>query len=139
MQITIETQVKAPVETVWAAWTTPADIRQWNAANNDWHTPDARIDLRVGGSFSYRMEAKDGSMGFDFCGEFTAVSEYQTIEFVMDDDRSVRVDFLESDDGVTVRETFEAESENEAELQRQGWQAILHNFARHLESRARLA
>lgn len=134
MKISIETVVNAPVDSVWRAWTTPDDIVQWNAANVEWHTPNATIDLRAGGSFNYRMEAKDGSMGFDFTGRFTKVVENHVIEFVMDDDRVVMVEFVTAANGVTVRETFDAESENEAEMQRQGWQAILNNFAKHVES-----
>ena len=108
---------------------------QWNAASEDWHTPSAEVDLRVGGQFSYRMEAKDQSMGFDFSGTFTKVVEQETIEYLMEDDRSVLVEFVSNNDAVTVRETFDAESENSGEQQRQGWQAILNNFTKHVESK----
>lgn len=135
MKITVETTVDAPMDAVWRAWTTPADIMQWNAASDDWHTTAADNDLRVGGRFSSRMEAKDGSMGFDFEGTYTKIVEHEVIEYVMDDDRAVTVVFLAEDDGVTVRETFDAESTNEGEMQRQGWQAILDNFARHVEQK----
>ncbi len=136
MRITIEANVAAPVEAVWTAWTSPADIQQWNAASDDWHCPGAEIDLRPGGTFSYRMEAKDGSMGFDLEGTFTKVVPYERIEFALEDGRLVAVEFAESDASVTVRESFEAESTNSAEQQRQGWQAILDTFARHVEAQS---
>ena len=134
MKITIETTVAAPIEKVWRAWTTPEDIQCWNAASEEWHCPSAEIDLRPGGHFSYRMEAKDGSMGFDFSGTFVRVVPNEVIEFSLDDDRSVVVEFLEEDHAVTVRETFEAETVHAAEQQRQGWQAILERFAKHVQS-----
>ena len=133
MKITIETEVAAPLDRVWRSWTTPENIQQWNAATADWHCPKAAIDLREGGQFCYRMEAKDGSMAFDFGGDFTQVVPRQLIEYVMEDQRSVQVEFIANGETVTVRETFEAESENSGEQQRQGWQAILENFARHTE------
>ncbi len=135
MKITVEITVKAPIETVWQAWTTPEDIMQWNAASDDWHTPAAAVDLREGGRFSSRMEARDGSVGFDFEGTFTRVEPSRFIEYTMDDGRPVSIQFIDQPGGVTVRETFEAETEHDAEMQRQGWQAILDNFARHAESR----
>lgn len=137
MQITIETLVHAPVEAVWRAWTTPADIVQWNAASDDWHTTQATVDLRVGGSFSSRMEAKDGSMGFDFAGTYTRIDEHQRIECGFGD-RKLHVEFITGPAGVTVRETFDAENVHSAEQQRQGWQAILDRFARHVESQVSL-
>lgn len=131
MHITIETTIAAPIEAVWHAWTTPADIVQWNAASADWHTTRASVDLRVGGAFSSRMEAKDGSMGFDFAGTYTQVVPHQLLvaEF---GGRSLRVAFLVGPNGVTVQETFEAETIHTEEEQRAGWQAILDNFARHV-------
>lgn len=134
MKITIETTIAAPVEAVWKAWTTPEDIVQWNAASDDWHTTAASVDLRVGGGFSSRMEAKDGSMGFDFAGTYTAVRENELIECAFGD-RGMRVEFIPGEGFVTARETFDAESENSIEQQRAGWQAILDNFARHVETR----
>lgn len=133
MLITVETLVRAPVAAVWKAWTTPEDIVQWNTASPDWHTTRASVDLRVGGQFSSRMEAKDGSMGFDFAGEYTEVVDQQLLVAVFGD-RSLRVEFLPGEAGVTVRETFEAETTFPPEQQRQGWQAILSNFARHVEA-----
>jgi uncharacterized protein YndB with AHSA1/START domain len=135
MRITIEVNVAAPIKEVWKAWTSPADIQQWNAASEDWHCPSAEIDLSLGGKSSYRMEAKDGSMGFDLDGTFTKVVPYELIEFALEDERLVAVEFTESDESVTVRESFDAESTNSGEQQRQGWQAILDRFARHVEVR----
>ena len=134
MKITVEITVDAPVDAVWRAWTTPYDIVQWNTASEDWHTTRADVDLRVGGSFSSRMEAKDGSMGFDFAGTYTAVIPHTLIECSLGD-RSLRVEFSEGASGVTVRETFDAEPTHSIEQQRDGWQAILNNFARHVEGR----
>jgi uncharacterized protein YndB with AHSA1/START domain len=134
MKITVETTVTAPIEDVWRAWTTPDDIMQWNAASDDWHTTNATVDLRVGGIFSSRMEAKDGSMGFDFAGTYTKIVHHELIEYSLEDGRVVLVEFAAGHNGVTVRETFDAESANAAEQQRQGWQAILNNFARHVEA-----
>jgi len=134
MKITVETTVAAPIETVWRAWTTPDDIVHWNAASDDWRTTAASVDLRVGGTFSSRMEAKDGSMGFDFAGTYTEIVPRERIAYAMDDGRTVVVDFAAEEGGVRVRETFDAESTNPVELQRQGWQAILGNFARYVEA-----
>jgi uncharacterized protein YndB with AHSA1/START domain len=131
MQITIETTIPAPVEAVWRAWTTPADIVQWNTASPDWHTPRATVDLREGGSFTSRMEARDGSMGFDFAGTYTRIVPHQLIECSFGD-RALRVEFVAGPAGVTVRETFDAETTHSIEQQREGWQAILDNFARHV-------
>ena len=136
MTITIETTVRAPLAEVWRAWTTPADIMRWNTASDDWHTPAAELELREGGSFSYRMAARDGSMEFDFAGTFTKVEEHALIEFDLGDGRPVRVEFAAEGEAVQVRETFEAEDEHSGEQQRQGWQAILDNFKRHVEGRA---
>jgi uncharacterized protein YndB with AHSA1/START domain len=134
MKITVETTVAAPVEDVWRAWTTPDDIKRWNAASDDWHTTAAAVDLRVGGAFSSRMEAKDGSFGFDFAGAYTAVVPHERIEFTFGD-RAAVVEFIPTDGGVLVRETFDAEDEHPVEMQRAGWQAILDRFARHAEGR----
>jgi len=133
MNITIEALVAAPLAEVWRAWTTPADIVRWNAASDDWHTTAASVDLRVGGTFSSRMEAKDGSMGFDFEGTYTEVVPQERIAYALADGRTVVVDFVAEAGGVRVSEAFDAEGENPIELQRQGWQAILDRFARHVE------
>lgn len=134
MKITIETTVAAPVEEVWRAWTTPADIKQWNAASDDWHTTASTVDLRDGGTFSSRMEAKDGSFGFDFAGTYTKVVPHSRIEMAFGE-RTAIVEFLSEGQKVVVRETFDAEATHSVEQQRQGWQAILDRFARHVESR----
>ena len=136
MRITVETIVKASVPQVWQAWNNPDDIVRWNAASDDWHTTRSTVDLREGGAFSARMEARDGSMGFDFAGTYTRVEPQRLIEYVMDDQRAVTVEFSEEAGGVRVRETFDAENTFSADQQRQGWQAILDNFARHVEAKA---
>jgi uncharacterized protein YndB with AHSA1/START domain len=131
-KITVETAVRAPVAAVWQAYTTPEDIIQWNAASDDWHTTAATVDLREGGSFSSRMAAKDGSMAFDFAGTYTRIEPHRLIEYAFGD-RTGRVEFAPG----KVRVTFDAESQNPIEQQRAGWQAILDNFARHVEARHR--
>lgn len=133
MKITVETTIAAPIEQVWRAYITPEDIVQWNAASDDWHTTAATVDLRVGGAFSSRMEAKDGSMGFDFAGVYTRIVEHELIEYSFGD-RTAQVEFADGPDGVKVRVTFDSEESNPIELQRDGWQAILNNFARHVEA-----
>lgn len=107
---------------------------QWNNASDDWHTPSATMDLREGGTFTARMEAKDKSFGFDFGGTFTKVVQQKTIEYTMGDGRKVSVNFKEQDGSTHVVETFDAESENSIEMQQQGWQAILNNFKKHVEA-----
>jgi uncharacterized protein YndB with AHSA1/START domain len=134
MKITVETTVKAPIEEVWRAWTTPADIKQWNAASDDWHTTASTVDLRVGGAFSSRMEAKDGSFGFDFAGTYTKIVPLRVIEMEFGG-RAAIVEFISQGEGVVVRETFDAEETHSIDQQRQGWQAILTRFARHVETR----
>ena len=133
MKITVEARVKAGLNAVWTAWNSPADIKRWNAASEDWHTTQSSVDLRKGGKFSSRMEAKDGSAGFDFEGTYTQVVPRKLIEYRMSDGREVKVEFAEAGGAVLVKETFDAESQNPPEMQRQGWQAILDNFARHVE------
>jgi len=134
MKITVDTIVKAPVAEVWKAYTTPDDIKQWNTASADWHTTQSTVDLREGGAFSSRMEAKDGSFGFDFVGTYTRIVSNQLIEYSFGD-RLCGVEFVTGANDVTVRVTFDAETENPVEQQRQGWQAILNNFAKHVEAR----
>lgn len=135
MKITVESVVRAPMDAVWSAYTTPDDIVVWNAASSDWHTVKATLDLRAGGKFSSRMEAKDGSAGFDFEGTYTHVVPHQRIEYVMADQRAVVVEFLPEGEAVRVRVTFDAETVHSEELQRGGWQAILDNFAKHVEAK----
>jgi len=133
IKITVQTSIDKPIETVWKCWTTPADIKKWNAASDDWHTTNAKNDIQTGGNFSYRMEAKDGSVGFDFDGTYTKVIDYKTIEYAMADGREATVVFSERDNLTELMETFEAENENPIELQRNGWQAILNNFKKYTE------
>lgn len=133
--ITIEASIKAPVEKVWEFWNKPEHITQWNHASDDWHSPHAENDLRTGGKFLARMEAKDGSFGFDFGGTYDEVKENEMIAYTMDDDRKVKITFTKAGDNETkVIETFEAESENSLEMQREGWQSILNNFKKYVES-----
>lgn len=131
MKITVETTVPAPIADVWRVYTTPEDIKQWNAASDDWHTTTASVDLRVGGAFSSRMEAKDGSMGFDFAGIYTRIVRHQMIEYSFGD-RTAQVEFTEVPDGVKISVTFDSEPSHSIEQQRDGWQAILNNFARYI-------
>lgn len=133
MKITVERLVKAPIAKVWSAYTTPADIVQWNAASDDWHTTKSTVDLRVGGEFSSRMEAKDGSFGFDFAGTYTKIELEKLIEYSFGD-RVGLVEFLPVAEGVKVRVSFDAETQNPVDMQRAGWQAILDNFAKHVEA-----
>jgi uncharacterized protein YndB with AHSA1/START domain len=136
MKITVETRIRADIKAVWSAYSDPDDITQWNSPSDDWHTPRSRVDLREGGSFSSRMEARDGSMGFDFEGTYTRVVPQELIEYRMSDGREVAVRFEQEPDGVRLRVTFDAESENPAEMQQQGWQAILDSFGRYVEGKA---
>lgn len=133
--ITVNNAINAPVKKVWEYWTKPEHITQWNNASDDWHTPRAESDLRAGGKFIARMEAKDGSMGFDFGGVYDAVKENEYIEYTMDDGRKVIVRFTSKGDQTDVVESFDAEETNSIEMQRDGWQAILNNFKRYAESR----
>ena len=133
MKITVETQVNAAIDKVWTAWTTPSAIVQWNAASPDWHTTKSSVDLREGGVFSSRMEAKDGSMGFDFAGTYTKIVPQRLIECAFGD-RTMSVEFSEGVTGVKVRETFDAETTYPIEQQRSGWQAILDNFKAYVEA-----
>jgi len=135
LKITIETVIKSDINSVWKAWNNPEDIMQWNAASDDWHTTKSSVDLRKGGTFFSRMEAKDGSMGFDFRGTFTEVKENELIAYEMEDGRVVEIKFENTKNGIKITETFDAEEENDPEFQRQGWQSILDNFTCHVESK----
>lgn len=132
MKITVAVTVDAPVALVWRAYTTPADIVRWNAASDDWHTTEASVDLREGGSFSSRMEARDGSAGFDFAGTYTRVVEHERIEYAFGE-RTAEVTFDEQAGSTRVAITFDAETEHPIEMQQVGWQAILDRFAQHVE------
>jgi uncharacterized protein YndB with AHSA1/START domain len=135
MTITVETLVNAPIAKIWSAYTTPADIKQWNTASDDWHTTAASVDLREGGAFSSRMEAKDGSFGFgfDFAGTYTKIIPHERIEYAFGD-RAAVVEFLAIEKGITVRVSFDAETTHSIDQQRDGWQAILDNFAKHVQA-----
>lgn len=131
--ITIESTINAPVEKVWEYWTMPEHITQWSFASDDWHTPHAENDLRVGGKFSSRMEAKDGSFGFDFGGVNDVITPNDYIEYTLADERKVKIYFKAEGDKTKVTETFEAEDTNPIEMQKGGWQAILDNFKKYAE------
>ena len=131
--ITIEADISAPIEKVWGAFNNPEHIVKWNHASDDWHSPRAANDLRVGGKFNYRMEARDGSAGFDFTGIYDEVVPNSKLSYTMDDGRKVEVTFDVRDGLTHVATKFEAESENSLELQKSGWQAILDNFKTYVE------
>jgi uncharacterized protein YndB with AHSA1/START domain len=133
MKVTIEIVIEAPIKTIWEAWVTPEDITQWNFAIEEWCCPSAKIDFVEGGNFNYRMEAKDGSFGFDFKGEFTHITLHKLIQYSLEDGRMVMIEFIDSNNGVKVVQTFDTEDENSAEQQRQGWLGILTNFKTHVE------
>lgn len=132
--VTVQTIVSAPLETVWNCWTSPEHIQEWNAASDDWHTTHVTNDLRVGGTFSARMEARDQSVGFDFSGTYTEVIPHEKIAYILADNRKVEITFVATDDGVHITEIFDTEQENSAEMQRTGWQAILDSFKHHTEN-----
>ena len=134
-RITVEATADAPVAKVWQAWNTPADIMQWNTADPSWHSPSSENDLRVGGKFKNRMEAKDGSFGFDFEGVYDTVEEHQEITYTMPDGRKATTLFAARDGKTDISTTFDAETENDPEFQKQGWQAILNNFANYVASK----
>ena len=134
-KITVSTLVNTPLETAWNTWINPTDIVQWNTASDDWHTTKAENDVRVGGTFSYRMETKDGSMGFDFMGVYENVIPHKHITYFLGADRKVTIDFLTENNHTKIIETFDAEQTNSLELQRYGWQAILDNFKKVAESK----
>jgi uncharacterized protein YndB with AHSA1/START domain len=133
-KITIQNTIKAPVEKVWELWTKPEHITKWNFASDDWHSPYAENDLREGGKFVSRMEAKDGSFGFDFSGVYDKVKTNEIIEYTMDDGRKVDIHFSGAGKETKVVSTFEAESTNPIEMQKGGWQAILDNFKKYAEA-----
>ena len=132
--ITVENTVKAPVEKVWQFWTLPEHITKWNNASDDWHTPFAENDLKTGGKFLSRMEAKDGSFGFDFGGVYDDVKINQVIAYTIGDGRKVKINFSPNGDETKIVETFEAENTNSIEMQRGGWQSILDNFKKYAET-----
>ena len=133
IKITVETTIAAPIEKIWQYWTIPKHIINWNFASDDWCAPAAVNDLHAGGKFSFRMEARDGSMGFDLEGIYTVVKTNETIEYILADGRNVKVSFLKNGDKYDVIETFEAEDTNPVELQKGGWQAILNSYKNYVE------
>lgn len=132
-EISVKTIVKRPIVQVWEKWTLPEHIMKWNNASEDWYTPSAENDLRVGGTFTYRMAAKDGSYSFDFGGIYDEVILNRKIAYTLGDGRKVVVEFIEEMDGVMIAETFQAEETFSLEMQRTGWQAILDNFRNYVE------
>ena len=132
--ITVENTVNAPVQKVWDYWTKPEHITKWNNASDDWHTPWAKNDLRVGGSFAARMEAKDGSFGFEFGGVYDAVRTNEYIEYTMEDGRKVQVDFTADGNQTRVVEKFDAENTHSVDMQKTGWQSILDNLKKYTET-----
>ena len=135
MKLAVDTLANTDLATAWTAYSNPDDIKRWNNASPDWHSPRSEVDLREGGRFSTRMEAKDGSMGFDFAGTYTRVVPEELIEYRMDDGREASVRFIEEAEGVRIRVEFDAEDQNPPDMQQQGWQAILDNFGRYVEGR----
>jgi uncharacterized protein YndB with AHSA1/START domain len=136
--VVVQATINAPIDKIWEYWTNPADITRWNHASDDWHSPRAENDLRTGGKFNMRMEARDGSAGFDFWGTYTKVILNKLIEYTMGDGRKVKVQFAARDYKTEVIESFETENENSLELQRTGWQAILENFKKYAEKQVKL-
>ncbi|MCD6067596.1 MAG: polyketide cyclase [Bacteroidetes bacterium] len=134
MAITVEATVNAPVEKVWKFWNEPQHITKWCSPSDDWHAPKAENDLKVGGNFSTRMEAKDGSFGFDFGGVYDEVTTHKVIAYTMSDGRKVKILFTPEGTGTKVTETFDPENINPIEMQKGGWQAILDNFKKYVEN-----
>ena len=132
--IEVQVNVEASLGKVWECWNGPEHIVNWNFASDDWCAPQAAVDLKPGGQFVCRMESKDGTVGFDFKGIYDVIKPMELIEYTLEDDRTVRIEFKERENGVQLIEKFEAEHENSVELQQAGWQAILNNFKQYVES-----
>ncbi len=133
-KITVEAKAKVPVAKVWEVWNEPKHITQWNSADPSWHTPSSENNLVVGGKFKHRMEAKDGSFGFDFEGIYNVVNPLKQITYTLGDDRQATTYFEEKDGETHIKTIFDAESINDIEMQRHGWQAILNNFVNYVET-----
>ncbi len=131
--ITIQTEISSSIEKVWAAWSNPDAVKEWNQASDDWYCPSAENDLKVGGKFNYLMSSKDNNSKFNFTGVYTEVIPFEKIAYTMDDGRKVETKFVVKGNLVEVVETFEMENENSEEKQREGWQAILNNFKNYVE------
>ncbi len=133
-KITVSALIDAPITRVWECWSNPEHITRWTFASDDWEAPFAENDLRIDGKFKTRMQSKEGNQGFDFTGTYTDVKEHKLIEYLMDDGRKVSVQFEDISSQTRVTETFDPESQNPAEMQRDGWQAILNNFKKYVEN-----
>lgn len=133
IKITVVANIQSTVDTVWKSWTDPNDIVNWYFASEDWHCPKAENDLKVGGKFLFQMEANDGSFGFDYEGIYTAIKTNELIEYVLADDRKIRISFTSVGTEIIITETFDAETENPVEMQKNGWQAILDHFKKYTE------
>ena len=133
-KITVAATINAPVQKVWEAWSNPAAIVKWNSADPSWHCPSSENDLTEGGRFKHRMEARDGSFGFDFEGTYNKVDLHKEITYTMDDGRVAMTLFSETEGKTSVETTFDAESQNPVEMQKEGWQAILNNFVNYVET-----
>lgn len=132
--IAINIEINAPIEKVWTYFSEPEHITKWNNASDDWFTPNSTNDFKVGGSFNNRMEAKDGSIGFDFTGTYDAITPHEYIEYTLTDGRKVKIIFSSKDDKTKMEESFEAETSNKEEVQKKGWQSILDNFKKYVEN-----
>jgi uncharacterized protein YndB with AHSA1/START domain len=133
-KLTVQVTVDSNIENAWKCWTSEYDILKWNQASDDWHTTKVINNLKVGGEFSYRMEAKDGSFGFDFGGVYDEVSSLELIKYTLGDGRKVNIQFSSNGSETIIVQEFEAEKMNPAELQQNGWQAIMNNFKKYVES-----
>ncbi len=132
--LTVSALIHAPIEKVWDNFNDPKHIVKWNAASDSWHCPKATNDLKVGGSFSHTMSAKDESMSFDMNGTFTNIIELKQLAYTLEDGREVSVDFRPVKNGIIIEQHFESEGENNIEQQLSGWQAIIDNFKTYVES-----
>ncbi|RKS15292.1 SRPBCC family protein [Flavobacterium sp. 120] len=132
--ITVQSTINASIEKVWKLWTAPKHVMKWNNASEDWHTPFAENDLKVGGKFKYTMASTDGTMRFDFKGVYTNVVNLSLIEYEMADGRKVKIVFEKDAEGIKVIESFDPETVNPEEMQKNGWQAILDNFKKYVEN-----
>lgn len=133
MKITIQADISVAADKAWKIWTDPAHIVHWNAASDDWHTPRAENDVRTGGTFNFRMESKDGKMGFDLKGNYTLVESGKRLEYYLEDNREVWVSFINHGESCLIKQGFDPEQTHSRELQELGWQSILNNFKKYAE------
>jgi uncharacterized protein YndB with AHSA1/START domain len=133
-KITIAATVNADVKKVWDYYTNPEHITKWNFADPSWQCPSASNDMRAGGKYSARMEAKDGSFGFDFEAVYNEITEGEKFTYTMPDGRAVTVVFIGDDNNTEVTVTFDPETQNSLEMQKNGWQAILDSFKKYTEA-----